>query len=200
MANLTLNTKVYYEVIKQPEQPTGVQTRYVYQAENRKMSGVAYSFEEMVGSVRCTEGFSRGELELVQVESLVPVSKRQRVSWAENRGDGNTSRDKWEYPAFNPGKLESLFFNHKLQDIPLSLTVGLACKLMNVNIGRLLKELGFSKNYLSNTLTGAHGPDENFRKVLTERLGIDPWRYAPFELPKVIRRDVIADTIIEKVH
>lgn len=191
MASLTSKTKVFYEVEKHTELPTGVFTIYSYVTSDFRLSGIAANFDEMVNTIRTTDALSRCELEMVQVESLVPVrNELQRLDVA-GANDSTVRDGKWEYPAFDATELHDIFMLHKVHRIPLHLTVGLACKLLDINITRLLKETGYSKNYFSNSVNGTHPPSVSFRKAIIHKLGIDPWLYSPVARPDIIRLDII---------
>ncbi len=62
-------------------------------------------------------------------------------------------------------------------NIPLQHVVQLICKSDNIALGALVKDMGYHRNHLYQTLSGIRSPSKVFRDGVSERLSIDPWVY-----------------------
>ncbi len=62
-------------------------------------------------------------------------------------------------------------------NVPLQHSVQLICKADGIALGELVREMGFHRNHLYQTLSGIRRPSKAFRDGISKRLSVDPWAY-----------------------
>ncbi len=181
MKSSTLSKKVFYEVNEHPDLPAGVQ-QYVYQSES--LSGIAPSFDFMIERIRSKAAFQDKELELIHVESLVPLNHPPKLSEVNHISNGQKN-------TMSTYNIKRLLDMHQQCGIPVGLSVPFIFKALKINIGAFAESSAYARSYLYRVLNGTHSASDEFRAAMTKKLGIDPWLYAPTEEPVVIHKQII---------